>query len=193
MEIGLYFGSFNPVHIGHLIIANHVKEHTALNEIWFVVTPRNPLKEASSLLNEYHRLHLVRIALEDNPKIKTCDIEFSLKKPSFTIDTLECLSKKHPNHRFTVIIGGDSFQNIHKWKRYPDILNHFQVVVFERPGFMVEPIHHMGNSRIQVLTNTPHLSVSSTYVRTLIQNGKDFRYLVPDPVYKEIVSNNYYR
>src|SRR5215211_2217721 len=126
MKIGLYFGSFNPIHVGHLIIANHVLNETEVEKIWFLISPQNPFKTESQLLNEYHRLHLVRIATEDDPRIKASDIEFSLPKPSYTSTTLAYLGEKYPEHEFSIIMGSDSFQNIHKWKNSEAITsNHF--------------------------------------------------------------------
>src|SRR5688500_17203696 len=122
MRIGLYFGSFNPVHSGHLIIANHILNETELEKIWFVVSPQNPFKTGAGLLNEYDRLHLIRLATEDDTRIKASDIEFDLPKPSYTINTLAYLDEKYPDHQFSIIMGSDSFQNLHKWKNYEVII-----------------------------------------------------------------------
>src|SRR6201987_1840618 len=118
MNIGLFFGSFNPIHIGHLIIANHVAQETDLNQVWFVVSPQNPLKASGSLLNEYHRLHLVKVAIEEENKLRASDIEFHLPKPSYTVDTLAYLKEKFPQHQFSIIMGSDSFSNLINWKNY---------------------------------------------------------------------------
>jgi nicotinate-nucleotide adenylyltransferase len=122
MKIGLYFGSFNPIHIGHLIVGNHVANNTDLQQVWFVVSPQNPLKPSAALLNEYHRLHLVRLAVEEEPRLKASDVEFKLPKPSYTIDTLTYLQEKYPQHEFSIIIGSDSFQNLSKWKNFELLL-----------------------------------------------------------------------
>ena len=127
MKIGLYFGSFNPVHVAHLIIANHVLNQTDIEKLWFVVSPQNPLKAESNLLNEYHRLHLVRLATEDDNRIKASDIEFHLPKPSYTTNTLAYLAEKYPDHKFCIIMGSDSFQNLEKWKNYEVIVENYAI------------------------------------------------------------------
>ena len=135
MNIGLYFGSFNPIHIGHLIIANHVINFTDMNQVWLVISPQNPLKPSHTLLNEYHRLHLVQKAIEDNPKLKASDIEFRLSKPSYTIDTLIYLEEKYPKHKFSIVMGSDSFQNINNWKNAEVLKKNYSFIIYERPGF----------------------------------------------------------
>lgn len=138
MKIGLFFGSFNPIHVGHLIIANHFLNETDLDKIWMVVSPQNPLKSEHSLLNEYHRLHLVQLATENDNRIKASDVEFSLPRPSYTCDTLIHLQEKYPEHHFVVIMGSDSFQNIHRWKNYTFITNHYPIYIYDRPGHPIE-------------------------------------------------------
>src|SRR5690606_6831872 len=137
MNIGLYFGSFNPVHVGHLIIANHILEQTALDKIWFVVSPQNPLKPSHTLLNEFDRFHLVELAIADNPGFRASNVEFHLPKPSYTVNTLAYLSEKFPLEQFTVIIGSDSYQNISCWKNAEILLENYPVIVYQRPGFPV--------------------------------------------------------
>lgn len=188
MKIGLYFGSFNPIHTGHLIIANHVSEYSDIEQVWFVVSPQNPLKKSSSLLNEYDRLFLVKIAIEDNLKFRSSDVEFKLSRPSYTIDTLTYLKERYPQHSFTVIIGSDSLLNISKWKNSEILVRDFFFYVYQRPGFIVSP--QKGN--INLLT-APLLEISSTQIRTAIQMGKSVRYLVPEKVQEEIERNNYYK
>lgn len=189
MHIGLYFGSFNPVHTGHLIIAKHVLNNTPLKQIWLIVSPHNPLKKSSSLLNEYHRLHLVQSSIEGENDLKASNIEFHLPKPSYTIDTLTHLTEKYPAYNFSVIMGSDSFCNIHKWKNHQTLLRDYQLYIYKRPGFEIkEPIE----SNISVL-NAPLLEISSTHIRELVKNGKSIRYLVPDAVKEEIERNHYYR
>ena len=190
MKTGLYFGSFNPIHIGHLIIANHVLNTTACQKIWFVVSPQNPLKPNKSLLNEYHRLHLVRLATEDNKDFKVSDVEFLLPRPSYTIDTLTYLQEKYPLHEFSVIMGSDSFLNLGKWKNPDKILKHHHLIVYNRPGFQPEL---PASGRITLLQDAPLLDISATRIRTLIKERKSIRYLVPDPVLNEIELGNYYR
>lgn len=188
MKIGLYFGSFNPVHIGHLIIANYVANNSDLKQIWFVVSPHNPLKKSNSLLNEYHRLHLVNICTEDNPPFRVSDVEFKLPKPSYTIDTLTYLSEKYPTYSFTVIMGSDSLLNLEKWKNYQQILDKYNILVYTRPSFEVKN----ATAKVRVL-DAPLLQISSTEIRNLIKAGKSIRYLVPDVVKEEIEKNNYYK
>lgn len=190
MKVGLYFGSFNPVHNGHLIIANYVVQNTSLEQVWFVISPQNPLKKSSTLLNEYHRLYLVQTSIEDEPSLKTSDIEFRLPKPSYTIDTLTYLAEKYPTHEFSVIMGSDSFQNLSQWKNYEQLLSNYSIYVYERPGF--KPENHYEKSDVHFL-KAPLLEISSTYIRKNIREGKSIRYLVPEKVRLEIESNGYYR
>lgn len=188
MKIGLYFGSFNPVHTGHLAIANHIVNYTDLNQVWFVISPQNPLKKANSLLNEYHRLNLIQSAIEGEIKLKASTIEFGLPKPSFTIDTLAYLKEKYPAHRFTLIMGSDSLQNIQKWKN-ADLILTYPILVYNRPGFKVEENTYEHVSRL----DAPLLDISSTRIRNMIKAGLSIRYLVPDIVKEEIERNHYYK
>ncbi len=188
MHIGLYFGSFNPIHTGHLIIANHVIEYTEIDKIWFVVSPHNPLKDSHSLLNEYDRLHLVNLAIEDNTKFRASNVEFQLPKPSYTINTLTYLTEKFPLERFSVIMGADSFQNIHRWKNYEQLIAGHSFIIYKRPGFEITETH---GATITVL-DAPILDISSTYVRKQVREKKSIKYLVPDPVQQYIEENRYY-
>lgn len=190
MNIGLYFGSFNPIHNGHLIIANFIIQNTPLEQVWFVVSPQNPLKKSATLLNEYHRLYLVHASIEDEPSLRASDIEFRLPKPSYTIDTLTYLNEKFPLHNFSVIMGSDSFRNLPQWKNYEQLLSNYPIYVYERPGFPVENKHTDAN--ITVLS-APLLEISSTYIRKIIKDGKSIRFLVPEKVRLEIERNGYYR
>lgn len=190
MNIGLYFGSFNPIHTGHLIIANHVLEHSDLDKIWFVVSPHNPLKESHTLLNEYDRLHLAELAIRNNPKFRVSNVEFHLPKPSFTIDTLTYLSEKFPLEKFTVIMGSDSYQNLPRWKNYGKILEYYQVVIFERPGF---PVDREALPPMVTAVKAPLLEISSTHIRTQVREHRSIRYLVPDEVMECIAENRYYQ
>lgn len=189
MEIGLFFGSFNPIHVGHLIIANHILNETALEKIWFVVSPQNPFKTSATLLNEYDRLHLVRTAVEEDPRIRASDIEFTLPKPSYTVNTLAFLSEKYPEHAFSIIMGSDSFQNLHKWKNYEVIIKRCPVYVYLRPGFEVV---NTINAKLTIV-DAPMLQISATQIRELIKNGKSVRYMIPQPVIEEIEKGGYYR
>ncbi|MBK8710627.1 MAG: nicotinate-nucleotide adenylyltransferase [Niastella sp.] len=188
MNIGLYFGSFNPIHIGHLIIANYITQNYNINELWFVVSPQNPFKASSSLLNENHRLQLINLAIEGENKLRGSNIEFKLPKPSYTIDTLAYLKEKYPQHRFSIIMGSDSFQNIHKWKNYQAILTNYPICIYNRPGF---PITNIYDADITIM-DAPLLQISSTEIRKLIKEKKSIRYLVPDIVKEEIENNHYY-
>ena len=189
MKIGLYFGSFNPVHVAHLIIANHILNETDVEKVWFVVSPRNPFKQEATLLNEYHRLHLVRIATQDDLRIKASDIEFSLPKPSYTSVTLAYLADKYPEHQFVIIMGSDSFQNLHKWKNHEVIIKNYPVYVYKRPGFEIE--NSLG-ARLNLL-EAPLLELSSTQLRKYLREGKSVRYMIPDSVLEEINKGGYYR
>lgn len=188
MNIGLYFGSFNPVHTGHLIIAKYMVQHTDLDQVWFVVTPQNPFKESAGLLNEYQRLHLVRLAIEGEDDLKASDIEFHLPRPSYTVDTLTYLSEKYPRHRFSVIMGSDSYQNLHRWKNATVIMKNYPLFVYNRPGF---PIENQGDT-VTVL-DAPLLQISATGIRNMVKEGKSIRYLVPDSVQREIEHTGYYK
>lgn len=189
MHIGLYFGSFNPIHTGHLIVANHIVENSDIDKIWFVVSPHNPLKDSHSLLNEYDRLHLVQLAIDDNSKFRASNVEFSLPKPSYTIDTLTYLSERFPLEQFSVIMGSDSFQNIQRWKNYEQLLNKYAIIVYKRPGFEVTDTY---GANVQVL-DAPLLEISSTFIRRQIREGKSIRYLTPEKVWNYIDDNGYYK
>ncbi|MEI9808200.1 MAG: nicotinate (nicotinamide) nucleotide adenylyltransferase [Bacteroidota bacterium] len=189
MKIGLYFGTFNPVHAGHLIIANHLLNSTDLQKIWFIVSPQNPFKESNTLLNEYDRLHLLKLATEDDTRIKVLDIEFSLPKPSYTSVTLIHLEEKYPGNEFSVIMGSDSFQNLHKWKNYESIIKNYAIYIYRRPGFEIK---NDINAQINI-ADAPLLQISSTAIRQIVKEGKSIRYLVPEKVREEIERGGYYR
>lgn len=188
MKVGLYFGSFNPIHHGHLIIANFVCQNSDLDQLWFVVSPQNPLKPSAGLLNEYHRLFLVNLAIEGENKLRASDIEFKLPRPSYTIDTLTYLREKYPQHQFSVIMGSDSYQNLRNWKNYQQILNEYRVFVYLRAGFEITSDI---SSNVTVM-NAPLLQISATHIRNNIRGKKSIRYLVPEKVMEEIERNAYY-
>lgn len=189
MKIGLYFGSFNPVHIGHLIIANHAVNETDLNQVWFVVSPQNPFKQSASLLNEYHRLHLIKSAIDGENNLRASSVEFNLPNPSYTVDSLAYLKEKYPQHEFSILMGSDGFQNLNKWKNHNVIVNNHHIYIYKRPGFEITETHGASVS----LLDAPLLEISSTYIRELIKNKKSIRFLVPDIVKEEIDIGAYYR
>jgi nicotinate-nucleotide adenylyltransferase len=189
MNIGLYFGSFNPVHHGHLIIANHVVQSTELEQVWFVVSPQNPLKPSAGLLNEYHRLFLVKVAIDGENHLRATDIEFKLPRPSFTVDTIAYLHERFPQHDFSIIMGSDSYQNLPRWKNHEYLLNNIGFYIYVRAGF--EDIPEYQNARAQIL-KAPLLQISATHIRNILREGKSIRYLVPDVVKDEIARNRYY-
>jgi len=190
MKIGLYFGSFNLIHNGHLIIAQHFLEETDLEKIWFVVSPQNPFKQNHSLLNEYHRLFLVQKAIEGESNMKAVDIEFSLPKPSYTIDTMTYLEEKYPEHQFCIIMGSDSFQNLEKWRSGSLIMTRYPIYIYVRSGFEVDQNKITENI---VVLKAPLLDISASLIRKKIGEGKSVRYLIPDSVNEEIVNAGYYK
>lgn len=185
----MFFGSFNPIHVGHLIIANHLLNETDLDRIWMVVSPHNPLKAEQTLLNEYHRLHLVQVATENDNRIKASDAEFSLPRPSYTCDTLIHLQEKYPENQFVVIMGSDSFQNIHRWKNFTFITKHFPIYLYNR---IDHPVGETHGADLHVI-DAPLLPISATQIRELIREEKSLRYLVPDKVLEEIERGGYYK
>jgi len=189
MKIGLFFGSFNPVHSGHMIIANHVANWSDLDQVWLVVTPLNPFKKSSNLAPDYERLHMVHLAIGNNPQLRACDIEFRLPKPSFTVDTLAHLREKYPQHIFTLIMGGDNLQSFHKWKNHDVILKHHNIMVYKRPDYILGDFQD--DLRIQVV-EAPLMEISSSFIRKSIRQNKSVQYLVPDAVWKYLDSNLVY-
>jgi nicotinate-nucleotide adenylyltransferase len=189
MTIGLYFGSFNPIHIGHLIIANHVLNETLIDKIWFIVSPQNPFKESRSLLNEFDRLHLVRLAVQDDNRIKCSEIEFNLPKPSYTSNTLAFLSEKYTEHKFSIIMGSDSYQNIDKWKNFESIISNYPIYVYKREGHEIKKTL----DKQPIVLNAPIIQISASQIREHIKSGKSIRYLVPEIVREEIVGRKFYK
>ena len=190
MKIGLFFGSFNPIHIGHLIIANYMATQTPLDQVWFVVSPQNPFKKKSSLARDYDRLHLVRLAIGDNTKLKASNIEFDLPQPSYTIDTLIYLKEKHPEHEFVLIMGGDNLVTFHKWKNYEIILRDYEIYVYKRPSY--EGGEVQDHPSIQIF-EAPLMNISATYIRKCIKEGKSVQYLVPEEVYEYLNGSSLYK
>jgi nicotinate-nucleotide adenylyltransferase len=189
MKIGLYFGSFNPVHAGHLIIANYLLNTTDLKRIWFIVSPQNPFKQSDTLLNEYNRLYLLKLAIEDDNRMKVLNIEFNLPKPSYTATTLIQLEEKYPGNQFCIIMGSDSFQNLNKWKNYEMIIKNYPIYVYLRPGFEVK---NNINARLTIV-DAPALLISATEIRKMIKEKKSIRYMVPDKVREEIERGGYFK
>ncbi len=189
-NVGLFFGSFNPVHTGHMIIANFIVNHTDLDEVWMVISPHNPHKEKKTLAQDYDRLVMVELAIGDNPKIKASNIEFALPKPSYTIDTLTYLNEKYPQKTFNLIMGGDNLASLHKWKNYEQILKHHNIIVYQRPNYDLGELKD--HERVQIL-EAPMLSISASYIRSLIKEGKSCQYLVPDKVFSYLNENMIYR
>jgi len=189
MKIGLYFGSFNPIHIGHLIIANHVLNETEIEKIWFIISPQNPFKEIKTLLSEFDRLHLLRLAVQDDNRMKCSDIEFNLPKPSYTSNTMTFLSEKYPEHKFFIIMGSDSYQNIDKWKNFETIISNYLIYVYKRQGHEIEKSFN----KKPIILNAPIIQISSSQIRELIKTGKSIRYLVPEIVREEIETRKFYK
>jgi len=189
-KIGLYFGSFNPIHNGHLMIANYMVENTELDEVWFVVSPKNPLKEKRTLLSEFHRLAMVKIAVEDNPKFKASDIEFKMSQPSYTSHTLAYISEKYPNKEFCLIMGGDNLATFEKWKNFTFILKNYSIFVYPRPNADIELWKKQESIHI---VEVPLLDLSASFIRLQVAKRKSIRYYVPDAVINYIEEMHFYQ
>ncbi|RUA09389.1 MAG: nicotinic acid mononucleotide adenylyltransferase [Flavobacteriia bacterium] len=192
MKTGLFFGSFNPIHIGHLIIANHLVEYSDLDEVWFVVTPHNPFKEKRSLLADHHRYRMVLEATEDYPKLKPSKIEWGLPQPNYTVNTLAYLDEKYPEHQFNLIMGEDNLRSFHKWKNYEVILENYHIYVYPRISdqkIVPELINHPKIHSVKA----PIVEISSTFIRKAIPDGKNIRPLLPEKVWKYLDEMNFYR
>jgi nicotinate-nucleotide adenylyltransferase len=204
MNIGLYFGTFNPIHIGHLVIANHIVEQTILDQVWFVVTPQNPLKNKSSLLKDSHRLAMVREAVYDSPKLKASDIEFGLSKPNYTASTLAHIMDKHPDHSFSLIMGEDNLRNFHKWKNYENILSNHTIYVYPRvltpqeedeyKSLNTDEIDKLrANKNIIYCQDAPVMRISASFIRKSIKENNDVRFLLSEPVHKYVEEMHFYK
>ena len=189
MKIGLFFGSFNPIHIGHLAIANYMIEYSEMDEIWMIISPQNPLKNKKSLLNEYERLKMVELALDDHPKIKANNIEFKLPKPSYTIDTLTYLNEKYSNKEFGIIMGTDNISSFKKWKNYEEILNNYKLYVYPRQGYSLGEFE---NHKKIIQVSAPQMEISSSFIRQAIKDKKDIRYFLPMYVFNYILDMHLY-
>ena len=188
-KIGLFFGSFNPIHIGHLIIGEYVIENTDIDKLWFIITPHNPFKERTNLLEENHRYYMANMAIENDNRFKASNIEFKLTKPSYTVNTLIHLSEKYPQYTFNLIMGEDNYNSIDKWKNYQFILNNYAIYVYPRKSEDKE-VNIKGNIKH---VRAPLIEISSSYIRNCIKGGKDFKYIVPESVYNYIKEMNFYK
>lgn len=191
MLIGLYFGTFNPIHVGHMIIANHMVENSSLDQVWFVVTPHNPFKKKSTLLNDYHRLDIVNKAIANYPKFRVSDVEFHLPQPNYTYRTLASLEEKYPQHEFSLIMGEDNLDSLHKWKNHDNIISNHKIFVYPRPN--------SGNSEysthknVTLINDAPLMEISATSIRKGIKEGKNVRPLLPEGIWNFIDNENFYR
>lgn len=189
-NIGLYFGTFNPIHIGHMAIANYIVEYSNLDQVWFVVTPRSPFKKNSVLLDNYQRLELVNIAIGIDKRFKASNIEFNLPQPSYTINTLVNLEEHYENKVFTLIMGADNLLHLHKWKNFEIIINKYKILVYPRPGISKDNCNSYKNVS---WVNAPHIEISSSFIRKSISENKDVRHFLPLNVWKYIDEMNFYK
>jgi len=192
MKVGLYFGTFNPIHVGHLIIANHIVENSDLDQLWMVVTPHNPLKKKSGLLADYHRLQMVHLATEDYDKIIPSDIEFKLPQPNYTVNTLAHLQEKFPQHEFSLIMGEDNLKSLKKWKNYEFILNDYQLYVYPRISTDEIPEEFLNHPNIHKV-NAPIIELSSTFIRNSIKEQKNIKPMLDTKVWEYINHNLFYK
>ena len=184
MKTGLFFGSFNPIHIGHLALANYFIEFTGIDQLWFVISPHNPLKKKESLLTDQLRLDMVELAIAEDERFEACDIEFRMPQPSYTIDTLTYLSEKNPKTEFYLIMGSDSLLHFHKWKNYDEIIQHYHRLIY--PRFTSEKIDYKQHRNITVLENAPRIEISSSFIRDALKKEADIRHFLPSGVYHYI-------
>lgn len=189
-EIGLFFGSFNPIHHGHLMIANYFLSFVPFDEVWFVVSPQNPLKNKMTLAGEYHRLEMVNLAIGDFERFRAIDIEFNMPKPSYTIDTLIRLYDKYPNYRYSLIMGSDNLLTFHKWKNYETILRDYNICVYPRKNFSENPFNPFQEVKVM---NAPQIELSSTFIREAIKNKLNVQFFLPEKVYRYIIDCNIYK
>ncbi len=196
MKTGLYFGSFNPVHIGHMAIANYIYEYSDLDEIWFVVSPHNPLKKKSSLLASHHRLRLAEIAIADDRRFRVSDIESKLPQPSYTIDTLSYLGEKHPDRQFALIMGSDNLLTIHKWKNADTLMEICKIFVYPRKSKARDPspeLKELIKTADIEIVDAPFIEISGTFIRSAISEARDIRHFLPPGVWQYITDMNFYR
>lgn len=192
-KVGLFFGSFNPIHIGHLILANYILENSDMNELWFVVSPHNPLKDKKSLLKDHNRLEMVNLAIQNYPKMRASDVEFSLPKPSYTIDTLTYLQEKYPQYSYSLIMGEDNLGSFRKWKNYEKLAQNYQIIVYPR-------IFNKEKNKDNYFTHpnistvaAPIIELSATEIRTMLREGKNVRPMLPPEVFDYLEGSNFYQ
>ncbi|MCF8379469.1 MAG: nicotinate-nucleotide adenylyltransferase [Bacteroidales bacterium] len=190
MKTGLFFGSFNPIHNGHMAIAEYIIENTDLEELWFIVSPMNPLKKKKTMLEDHHRLELVYLAVGDDIRFKVSDIEFSMPKPSFTVDTLTYLSEKYPNREFEIILGSDNLMNFHRWKNSEILIQHYKRLVYPRHGNEMPDI--LKHKNIEIV-QAPRIEISSSFIRESISKGKKVKFFMPLAVWNYIDEMNFYK
>ncbi|HPW67349.1 MAG TPA: nicotinate-nucleotide adenylyltransferase [Salinivirgaceae bacterium] len=189
-QIGLFFGTFNPIHVGHLVIANYIKVFGNLSEVWFVVTPQSPFKKDQRISDDRNRLEMVHLAIDKSPGYRASDVEFKMPKPSYTIDTVTYLKEKYYKHNFSLIMGADNLQNLHKWKNSIELLRQCPILVYPRPGFPNENPHIAGDIRV---IDAPLIEISSSFIRQSIVNQQDVRFFLPSKVWKFIEDTQFYR
>ncbi|MDR0768386.1 MAG: nicotinate-nucleotide adenylyltransferase [Dysgonamonadaceae bacterium] len=190
MKIGIFPGSFNPVHNGHLTIANYVAEFCGYDEVWFLISPKNPMKSANDILDQEIRLSLIEKAIGDYPKLKPCTIEWEMPQPAYTVNTLQKLRVLFPENTFELIIGSDSWDTIHRWKNYQMILNNFKTLVYPRLGTGKVFIDH---PNAKMIKHAPKIEISSSVIREAIKEGKDLRFYMPAGVYETLVALDFFK
>jgi len=189
-KTGLFFGSFNPIHLGHLMIASYMIQFTDIDDIWFIISPHNPLKEKSTLLPDVNRLYMVNVAVEDDPKFKASNVEFHMPQPSYTIDTLTYLDEKYPTHDFILLAGSDMLPTFHKWKNYEQLLSLYTFYIYPRPSTKPHPYEH---HPAITFVNAPQVEISSSFIRKSIKEGKNMAYFLPKKVWEYVDEMNFYK
>jgi len=192
-KTGLFFGSFNPIHIGHLILANYILENTDMEELWFVVSPQNPFKNKKSLLNDHNRLDMVQLAVRNYPNMRASNIEFSLPVPSYTVDTLTYLKERHPDHSFALIMGEDNLNSLHKWKNSEQLVSNHQIIVYPRLFSEAKEDHPLSKHANISVISAPVIELSATEIRNMIRKGKNVRPMLPPEVFEYLDGSSFYR
>ena len=192
-KIGLFFGSFNPIHIGHLILGNYILENSDMEELWFVVSPQNPFKDKKSLLNDHNRLDMVQLAVKNYPKMRASNVEFSLPKPSYTIDTLTYLKEKYPHYSFALIMGEDNLYSLPKWKNFEKLITDYHIIVYPRTFEGEKKDHEYLQHENISLVNAPIIELSATEIRNMIKEGKNVRPMLPPEVFEYLDGSSFYK